>query len=631
MNVTKDNLIPISTLFNSKCGLCKRTVSKGFPVLWDKESKSVYHYECVGSESDQRIILVSNHIFSVLFEKKNYYLESLVRQIAGATFDGRATWYIDKPTPVSAKQLLDLAEEYNFQFDGHVLTELADIIKSGTETLLDSMAHTSSFEVRGLKHEPFPFQVKGIEFAINNRHLVIADQMGLGKTIQAMGVISHLGLYPVVIVCPAIIKLNWLRELLNWIYNIHPEEITILEGRTPTRLVPYRFYIINYDILPEWTQELQNQKPRAIIFDEFHYVKNGKSKRSKAAYELAKDKEYVLGLTGTPVLNRPEELIHPLKILGRLKEMGGRGYFEKRYCDAHRDNFKRWNISGASNLKELNERLRSNGILIRRLKTEVLPDLPRKLPPTVIPLHLTNRSEYLKAERDLARWLSERAIEDETFKQSISHLPPLAQIKATSARKSSVEYLARRNEARTRFIYLKRLSTEGKIAGVKEHINNFLESGEKLLVFGWFVDTQIDLTVTWPAAVHALGQDSDKERASAIDKFQSDPNCQLMIASLKVLGIGVNLTAASHVAFIELGWTPADHEQAEDRIHRIGQTMPVNIYYYVGVDTIEQDIIEIIDRKRKIINEATDGNIPIDTTLTDILTSKLLLKYGTSK
>jgi len=257
----------------------------------------------------------------------------------------------------------------------------------------------------------------------------------------------------------------------------------------------------------------------------------------------------------------------------------------------------------------------------------VLPDLPKKLPPTIIPLELTNYKEYHKAESDLAKWLGEKAVEDEQFKESIKHLTPIEQIRVTSTRRRSVEYLARRNEERTRFIYLKRLSTQGKLTGIKEHVNNFLESKEKLLVFGWFVDTQIDLTHTWPAAVHVLGQDSDKQRAEAIDKFQSDPNCQLMIASLKVLGLGVNLTAASHVAFVELGWTPADHDQAEDRVHRIGQTMPVNVYYYIAENTIEKDIIEIIDRKREVIAAATDGLAANDEEIIKLLIGRLLKKY----
>lgn len=630
------SLIPILTKYDSTCGGCGGGIPTRHPVLWDQPEHKVYHYGCVGNSKPMpRVIKYdpTTNKFTIEFEWKNRYLETRVGHIAGAYFDGNLTskdaqtWSIDNLDPVSAKQLLDLAEQYTFGYDVQVLTVLSELIIKGTHTMLQSMARASDFKVKGLKRELFHYQVGGIEFGINNKHVLIADQMGLGKTIEAMGIMSHLELFPAVVVCPAIVKINWQREILAWISKIDIGKVWIIRSRSSIILPPADVYIINYDVLPYWVDQLTKRKPKMIVFDEMHYLKTSTSKRGKAALKLANDREYVIGLTGTPILNRPKELIHQLRVLGRLKELGGKEYVEKRYCAGQMDSFNRWNTNGASNLKELNERLRSSGILIRRLKADVLPDLPKKLPPTIIPLELTNRAEYLKAEKNLARWLGERAVEDEQFKKSIAHLEPLARVRATSTRRSSIEYLARKSEELSKFIYLKRLSTEGKLAGIKEHISEFLDSGEKLLVFGWFIDTQTDLTEAFPQAVHALGKDSDKARATAIDKFQNDPDCQLMIASLKVLGIGVNLTAASHVAFVELGWTPADHDQAEDRVHRIGQTMPVNPYYYVGLDTIEEDIIEIIDNKRKIIAVATDGIEPSHSDVTDILIGRLLAKH----
>jgi hypothetical protein len=946
-------LISISTLYDTRCGLCNRPISQGTPVLWDRPERKVYHYSCIGTSEIHRTITLDDDVFSVKFEDSNFYLETLLNQIAGAE-KVEGEWIVTSH-PISAKQLLDLAEQHSFEYDAEVLDRLTDLIRAGTESMLQSMARSSSFIVNGLRHQPFPFQQSGIEFGINNKHVIIADQMGLGKglahgtpvltpsgwksiedlavgdtvtgkdgtgytingvfpqgnlecykvtfndrtsvvvdadhlwtvkhvrnggkwrvkrtseiqesikdssgnltwriplvepvqfnsqpplpidpyflglllgdgglstntvkftnedreliravksfakswnltsrkinrldyclvnktrgkanylrrtltalglkcksthkfipscyltasprdrlklirglmdtdghasldgtnefsssspqlirniaelvqslggvarisnhrvniklnvcpfwltrkaknwlppteykpsriiksiesvgkrqvtciavdvedqlfvtdqyivthnTIQAMGIIAHMRLFPAVIVCPAIIKLNWYRELIEWVTELESETIWTLQSKTSHLLPPAKVYIINYDILASWVTSIKRIKPRVIIYDEFHYCKTSQSLRGKAARELAKDVEYVIGLTGTPILNRPEELIHPLRILGRLGEMGGKDYVEKRYCDAKQDRFKRWDTSGASNLEELNQRLRSGGIFIRRTKAQVLPDLPKKLPPTVIRIPLTNTQEYRKAERDLAAWLGEKAVEDEHFKKSIQHLSVLDQLRVTSTRRRSVEYLARRNEERSKFIYLKRLATQGKLQGIKEYINNFLENGEKLLVFGWFVDTQVDLSQSWPQAVHVLGQDSDKQRMWAIDKFQNDPKCKLLIASLKVLGIGVNLTAASHVAFVELGWTPADHDQAEDRVHRIGQTMPVNVYYFISEDTIETDIIEIIDSKRRVIGAATDGVGANDQEIISLLIGRLLKKYGKQK
>lgn len=536
-------------------------------------------------------------------------------------------WKIIDPSPVSAKQLLDFAELCDFEYDARVLFALESLVTEGAQNILESMASRSSFQIQGLAKQPYPFQLAGIEFAIEHKRVIIGDQMGLGKTIQAIGTITHMQLYPAVIVCPAIVKLNWQREILAWSSDEQEKNIHILNGRTPYTLPDAKWYIINYDVLPSWIKSLRTTNPKIVVFDEIHYAKTGTSARGRASRELAKNIPYVLGLSGTPILNRPFELVNPLRILERIDELGGRTYFERRYCEAGKDNFGRWNTSGAAHLKELNDRLRSTGILIRRLKKDVLRDLPSKLPPAIIPIELSNKKEYLEAERDLAKWLGVRATEDLSFKETIKNLKPIDQLRAISKRRATVEWKARQNEEVRRFMALKKLSTEGKWHGVKEHVNDFLASGEKLVLFGWFVDTQRNLVVEWPKSVHALGVDSNEQRQEAIDRFQLDSDVHLLVCSLSAVGIGVNLTAAHHVGFVELGWTPADHDQAEDRLHRIGQKYPVTVYYYVGVDTIEDDIVDILENKRRIIAGAIEGQSWTQDDVMNTLTTKLIAKW----
>lgn len=556
------------------------------------------------------------------------YLITLIKQIGGATWDAEVRlWKIVDPSPVSAKQLLDLAELCSFEYDAKVLFNLQSLVTEGAQKILESMASKSSFEIQGLAKKPYPFQLAGIEFAIEHKRVIIGDQMGLGKTIQAIGVAVHMGLFPVVVVCPAIVKPSWQREILAWVLGEKEKNVYTIQGRTPYALPEARWYIINYDILPSWVEEIRQRRPQLVVFDEIHYAKTSVSGRGRASRELAKGIPYILGLSGTPILNRPAELVNPLRILGRIDELGGRAYYERRYCEAGKDNFGRWNVSGAAHLKELNDRLRSTGILIRRLKKDVLRDLPRKLPPSIIPIEI-DKSDYFRAERDLAKWLGERAIEDQEFKASLKHLDPLGKVKAISKRRNQVEFRARQNEERQRFLVLKRLATEGKFAGIKEHVNNFLQSGEKLVLFGWFVDTQRSLVVEWPHAAHALGPDSKKVRWEQLDKFHDDPECKLIVCSLTAIGIGVNqLVAAHHVGLVELGWTPAEIDQAEDRLHRIGQEFPVNVYYYIGMGTIEEDIVDIIDRKRKIIGPAIDGIPTTHEDIQNVLVGKLIAKY----
>lgn len=623
------------TLYAGPCGACGVRIPKGDPAEWDKELHKIYHPLCLGppKEIESRSLLYDSttNTFILLFDY-DVLLVSLIKQIAGAIWDTDLKfWKVDSPTPISAKQLLDLAELHSFEFDAKVLFKLTALITEGTQTMLQSMASTSSFEIKGLRKTPYNFQVSGIEFGIQQKHILIADQMGLGKTIEAMGIIAHLDLYPAIIVCPAIVRLNWQREILAWISKLDPKKISVLGGRTPYDIAGSKIVILNYDILPWWVATLRKLNPRAIVYDEIHYAKTSTSKRGKASRLLAKDIEYVVGLTGTPILNRPAELINPLRILGRLDEMGGKQYFERRYCAAQKDNFGRWNTSGATNLKELNDRLRSTGIFIRRLKKDVLHDLPRKLPPTIIPLELANRTEYNKAEREFAKWLGQRAVEDSKFKSSIKGLPPTEQIRAIAKRRSSVEQRARDNEELQKWSALTQLASEGKFDGVKEHLNNFLESQEKIVVFAWFIKTQQKLSKQFDRSVHALGVDSDRERNAAIDAFQSRPEIKLLVASIKAIGIGVTLTEAHHVAFVEFGWTPADIDQATDRLDRIGQKFPVNTYYYIAVGTIEEDIIDIIDRKRRIVGEATDGLSVTDEDVRKTLIGRLLRKYKNEK
>lgn len=602
----------------------------GTQVMFDTDEHKIYHNKCREPDKQEGRAILFDERTKSYFLAFSYdpYLVTLIKQIGGATWDDEARlWKVVDPSPVSAKQLLDFAELCDFEYDAKVLFHLEALITEGAQTIFDSMADRSSFKIQGLAKKPYEFQLAGIEFAIKHKKVIIGDQMGLGKTIQAIGVVTHMGLYPAIVVCPAILKPNWQREILAWSSDVQEKNIHTISGRRNYVLPQSRWFIINYDVLLWWVELLRKINPRAIIFDEIHYAKTSTSSRGKASRALASGTEYILGLSGTPILNRPVELVNPLRILGRMDELGGRTFFERRYCEAGKDNFGRWNVNGAAHLKELNDRLRSTGILIRRLKKDVLKDLPSKLPPSIIPIQLTNEAEYRKAERDLSKWLGERATEDEDFKKSIRHLKPIEQVKAISARQKQAEFRARKNEERIKFLALKRLATEGKWEGVKEHVNNFLQSGEKLVLFGWFLDTQHRSVVEWPQALHALGDDTNEQRQEAIDRFQDDENAKLLVCSLSAVGIGITLTAAHHVAFIELGWTPAEHDQAEDRLHRIGQKFPVNVYYYVGVDTIEEDIVDIIDRKRRIIGPAIDGIPVTHEDVQNALIGKLLAKY----
>jgi hypothetical protein len=332
--------------------------------------------------------------------------------------------------------------------------------------------------------------------------------------------------------------------------------------------------------------------------------KNYKAARTEAAKDLAKKVPIRLALTGTPVLNRPQELLSQLQIIGRLEEMGGFWEFAKRYCCAQKTRFG-WDFSGAAHLDELNEKLRSS-CYIRRTKEEVLSELPPKTR-TIVPVELTNRREYDRAQADVVSWLGQQAAKEDAFLASVADLLPEEQRRAISDHRMSAEETAARAEQLVRIEALKQLAARGKMEAVKEWVESLLETGEKLVIFAHHQVVVEELAQAFNAP-SITGQTPVEARQAAVDRFQTDPNCRVIVCNIKAGGVGLTLTAASNVAFIELEWTPAAHDQAEDRCHRIGQTDSVMAWYLLGQATIDEEIMSLIETKRQVVDAATEGS-----------------------
>jgi SWI/SNF-related matrix-associated actin-dependent regulator 1 of chromatin subfamily A len=439
----------------------------------------------------------------------------------------------------------------------------------------------------------YPFQLKGVEFIESkNGRALVGDEMGLGKTIQALGYLAlHPELRPAVIVCPASLKLNWEKECYEWLG--FGERVYIAQGtKIPDSWDSFRMenngdeniIIINYDILDSWIDFLSLMQPKVLILDEAHYIKNTKAKRSKAVKKLAKKCQHVIGLTGTPIINRPIEFFAILNLLNPT-EWNNRWSYAHKYCGAKHNGFG-WDFNGSSNPDELNQALKRT--MIRRLKSEVLPELPAKIR-TVIPLEITNRKEYNNMVNEL----------DESDSPAIQL---------------------------TRIEKLKQLVVEGKIKACINWITDFLESGEKLVVFAThkIVIHELFNSLGYYFPVKIDGSVSQLARQQAVEDFQNNPNCKLFIGNIKAAGVGLTLTAASSTCFLELGWTPGDHDQAEDRVHRIGQESDsVNTYYLLGKDTIDMEIAELLDQKRKVLDSVLDGTVTEETNLLTELMKRL--------
>ena len=416
-----------------------------------------------------------------------------------------------------------------------------------------------------------PFQWAGVHYLLDARRAFLADEQGLGKTVEALAALEADDAYPALVVCPASLKLNWQREAERWLPH---RSVAVIEGRVA---VPPRgdITILNYEIVADHRDALARRRPRALVIDESHYCKNPRAKRTQAVRRLAEglpEDGLRLALSGTPVLNHPEELISQLRILGRLKDFGSGARFKEQF-------------QGELSEERLHWHLRRR-CFVRRLKSEVLPQLPPKRR-VVVPIAISNQREYRLAQEDVIAWLRTQPLD-------LDHLE--AKVAA-----------ALRAERLAQLSALQRLAARGKLSAALTWIEDFLEHGEPLVVFARHREVQAALVERFPQALHLLGTDELAARQRAVEAFQAPGGPPLIVCATRVAGQGITLTRATHVAFLELEWTPALHDQAEDRVHRIGQRDAVTAWYLLAADTIDETMADAIEKKRGLIDAVTDG------------------------
>jgi hypothetical protein len=417
-----------------------------------------------------------------------------------------------------------------------------------------------------------PFQWAGVRYVLDARRAFIADEQGLGKTVEALAALEADGAFPAVVVCPASLKLNWEREARRWLAH---RSVAVVEGRGVARLGGADITILNYEIVAAHREALARMRPRALVVDESHYVKNPQAKRTQAVRRLAAaiaPDGLRLALSGTPVLNHAEELVSQLRVIGRIEDFGSGAQFARRFRGELSEERLHWHLR--------------RRCFVRRLKSEVLPQLPAKRQ-VVVPVALSNDREYRLAEQDVIAWLRSQPLD-------------LRELNARIAATLRAERLAQLGT-------LQRLAARGKLAAALTWIADFLESGEPLVVFARHVEVQQAVLARFPDAAHLLGRDTIAARDAAVAAFQSGDGPQLLIGATRVAAQGITLTRASNVAFLELEWTPAMHDQAEDRCHRIGQRDAVTAWYLLAASTIDETMAELIESKRSHIAAVTDG------------------------
>ncbi len=431
---------------------------------------------------------------------------------------------------------------------------------------------------------PFPYQDTAVNITEErNGRVLLALAMGLGKSLCSYLYASRKPeeRLPLLVICPASVKWQWQDEALKhfgW-----PSEV--LEGtRPPKRKVPGRFpvTIVNYDILRPWRRYLKRLNPKTVVVDESVYIANRTAKRTYAVWSIARLAPHVLCLSGQPLVNRPADLWPTLHLLDP-EAFPGFQAFGHAYCGARLEPWGVWSFKGATDTKGLHQLLKP--YMIRMKKEDVIDQLPPKRR-IVVPLPMSRPDEYFEARNEFLTWLARRFSKGRVRRAS-------------------------KAEAVVKLGYLKRLAARLKRPAVYGWVDDFLEqSPGKLLLFAWHTRMIERLDERYHKVCTKVdGSVTGQQRELAKQKFQLRRDCRIFIGQIKAAGMGLNLTAAHTAAFAELPWAPSDLVQAEDRGYaRVNDMHGLDSYLLVAKDSVEVKLLQILQRKQKVISAVLDGN-----------------------
>ena len=413
-----------------------------------------------------------------------------------------------------------------------------------------------------------PFQQQGVAWLRGRRRALLADEMGLGKTLQSIAWASapEARRLPALVVSPASLKFNWEREL----QRARPKDsIQVIEPGDGWPSRPADWTIINYDLVERYKGQIARTPFGSVILDEAHFIKNFDAIRTRAVIAATGHVSSRLAVTGTPILNRPGELFSLLLFLGFMR-LQDQGAFTRRY-----------EIGG--NLAELHKRL--SPIMLRRAKATVLKDLPPKLhQPLVVPI--SNAAEYARAQRDFLTWLG-------------------------GSKGSEAMSRARRAEALVRLNGLRQLAAMGKVPVADDYFRDCGGPGHKYVIFSSFKEPLEELKRRKGAsALLYTGDVPPSVRQGLVDRFQRDPNICFFLGTIGAAGVGITLTEANRVVFLDLPWTPGSKSQAEDRAHRIGQDNIVEVIDLLARNTVDDRMAAILSAKDRVIKQSIEGRLP---------------------
>ena len=549
--------------------LPRQIFSYCFPRNWRRQTPHLsYAWVRAKSSLPKTLIVTVNDSQTVVL--KSPYQESLVqfyREVGGFWYNkenfSRSIAVRSGGVVKKVQAIIDFCKAYlkwrvvddewtAFLESSHHL--LKDTTPAENSSFIESQAIKTDFTYRTsdlhLKFDLFPYQHAGVRFIDHTGgRAIIGDEMGLGKTAQAIAWVVWKKKKALVI-CPKSSKIGWARE----IQKFTDASVQILDTN-PIQLLHSQFTIIHFEICGKL--DLSQLEYDTLIVDESHKIKNFKSQRTKNVIELGTRSKHILLLSGTAILNRPVELFTQIKLVAP-KLFPNFSDFAERYCASKDDEFAS-SSHGASNLEELNRKIQP--FYIRRLKKDVIPDMPPKL-------------------RQILEFPNIDCRVSGRFNDPLSYLTA-----------SKIEL------------------AKAKVPFTIELIDDIIENGDKVIVFSDYVRPCALLKDHFgpDPLVYYSSTLSLEERADLVDKFQNDENKKIFVSTIKMAGVGLTLTAASKVIFNDLPWTPADLRQCEDRAHRVGQRSTVNIYQVIGKDTLDTDLLELLHEKMEILDKVLDG------------------------
>jgi SWI/SNF-related matrix-associated actin-dependent regulator of chromatin subfamily A-like protein 1 len=482
--------------------------------------------------------------------------------------------YTKEPSEIYVEKLL-VEKDKAYHIWGKIFSgeTLHDFWMPKSALIKDNEVKNVVIEYDKYNHRPpMDHQKEAIEKLVRNKKFILADDMGLGKTTATIIAALETGAKKILIVCPASLKINWQREIENY----SDRSVYISEGKKFSD--EHDFVIINYDILKNFHDPKKKDESTIlksnfdlIIMDEAHMISNPQAQRTKIVNDIAQKSTRVWLLSGTPMTSRPMNYYNLLNLVDSPVAMNWMAY-AKRYCNGFQFSVgkrKVWNVTGASNLDELRDRTQTH--ILRRLKEDVL-DLPEKI---ITPVYLRLKSkDYEDLMGEYFDWYDNNSEESSSLTLQFGKLMKVRKIIASE-----------------------------KVKITMELAENIIDQGKKVIIFTNFTDTLQEIYNHFgKSAVYLDGSCSKPHRQNSVDEFQTNDKIKVFVGNLKAAGVGLTLTSAEAVIMNDLSFVPAEHSQAEDRSHRIGQKNSTSVYYPIFENTIEGAIYDILNRKKKIIS-----------------------------